>query len=80
MSIEVGQKVKDPDGEVGVVMKIDPDGTFEVAFESGRVTRGKVPKVETAEEKRRRENIEAGRHPLFISIDEMPSRGDWYIR
>lgn len=80
MWIEVGQKVKSPEGEVGTVTLLDPDGTFEVTYEDGRVVRGKSTPPETKDEKRRRENIEAGRHPLFISIDEMPSHGDWYIR
>lgn len=70
MALKVGSKVKAKDGRKGIVTAVREDGSIEVKYEDLDPARA----AEAAAEKRRRENIAAGRHPLFISLADAPPR------
>ena len=71
----IGTRVRGDDGRLGTIVSTRDDGSAVVEYDDGGIDTGPVHEKapdETPEERRQRENIEAGRHPNWVSIEEAP--------
>ena len=68
---EVGDVITSKKGAKATVIEVADDHIVIERDDGTQQTISLAPS-ETPEEKRRRENIEAGRHPMWISLEDAP--------
>jgi hypothetical protein len=80
-TLDVGDKVEADDGTIGTVTCVYDDGGFDITYDDGMIeytdVEGNTEIVGEVEEdpmeKRKRENIALGRHPLFVPLMDAPA-------
>ena len=83
--MEIGNRIAVDDEEYAVVIEVDEESVV-IEYVNGTVERVPLSEfeeeevTETPEAKRRRENIAAGRHPLFVALKAAPADAAPYRR
>ena len=67
----VGEVITSKKGKLARVVEVHADHIV-IEQEDGSQRKLPLRPEETPEERRRRENVEAGRHPLWVSLEDAP--------